>query len=64
MILRPRSKNPITEDLAARIEDAGIETLAKNRWNTYRLVLDDGGVQTHSELLVEFIRLSRDAYGF
>ncbi|HAS08940.1 MAG TPA: hypothetical protein DCS55_00215 [Acidimicrobiaceae bacterium] len=70
MTFRPRNKhviaefkNPLTEDLTSRIEDLGIELLAKNRWNTYRLVLSPGDVEEHSALLVDLIRLSRDAYG-
>lgn len=70
MTFQPRNKhviagfkNPLTEDLTSRIEDLGIELLAKNRWNTYRLVLGPGEVKEHSELLTDLIRLSRDAYG-
>lgn len=67
--LRPRAahlivefKNPMTDDLTERIEDAGVELLTKNRWNTYRLSMSPGDIETHSELLLDLLRLSYDTY--
>ena len=67
--MRPRSghlilefKNPITDDLTERIQNAGIEPLAKNRWNTYRLPLGSGDISLHRDLLVDLLQLSYEAY--
>ena len=68
--LRPRRrhmiaefKNPRDDELTARIEDSGLESLSPDRWSTYRISVREGDIAEHAELLTEMIRRSHQAYG-
>lgn len=49
-----------TEDLDARLEEAGIATIPYDkRWKKYRLSLVPADIKDHRELLVDIIRMAR-----
>lgn len=64
---RPRKKHLIlearierSEELDARLEEAGITTITYDkRWKNYRFQLMPGDLKTHSELLLDVIRMAR-----
>jgi len=64
---RPRKKHMIwelkierTDELDARIEDAGLSTLPYDkRWKNYRVQLQPKDDKIHEKLMVELIRLAR-----
>lgn len=54
-------KLPQTEELDAKIEEAGIETLEYNkRWGTYRLRLTKDQVKSKADVLRELMQLAHD----
>ena len=64
---RPRKKHLIlearierSEELDARLEEAGITTITYDkRWKNYRFQLMPGDLKTHSDLLLDVIRMAR-----
>lgn len=67
MTFRPRRKHLImearierSEELDARLEDAGLTTIAYDkRWKNYRFQLVPADLRTHSDLIVDIIRMAR-----
>src|SRR5918994_144154 len=56
-------RNPRTDALSLRLDESGIEELAKGRWNSYRLRIAEADVGEHAELLRELMKLSCQAHG-
>lgn len=55
-------KNPRTEELTAKLESAGLDLLARDRWSTYRIALRQPDIDENHDLLKELVKLSFDAY--
>lgn len=67
---RPRRKrvvtafrNPRSDELSQRLEDAGMEELTPDRLGTYRLALSESDLNEHADLIRELVKLSHHAYG-
>lgn len=68
ILLTPRKQQlilgfriPRSEELTARLEDSGLETLAYNKKsNRYRLKISTGDIDKHRTLLAELITMSAD----
>jgi hypothetical protein len=55
-------RNPRTDALSRRVDESGIEELAKGRWNSYRLRIAETDVNEHADLLRELMKLSCEAH--
>lgn len=69
LVFRPKQRHvifeaklPSSEEWTQRLEDAGVELLAYNRWGYYRMRITDDVIDEHKDLLTELIVAARDVY--
>lgn len=67
--MRPRKKQvnvslriPRSDEVTTLIEEAGIETLPEGRWDNYRLIVKEGDLIEHKDLLNHLIGIARETY--